>query len=79
MACMALMYKLISGPENKEFVIGIFLDFSQAFVTVDHDILLCTLSHYGTRGNALKWIKCYLCIQNLYPSTLFVVYYRAHY
>ena len=60
MALMALMDKLISSLENKEFVIGIFLDFSKAFDTVDHDILLCKLSHYGIRGNALKWIESYL-------------------
>ena len=60
MALMALMDKLISSLENKEFVIGIFLDFSKAFDNVDHDILLCKLSHYGIRGNALKWIESYL-------------------
>ena len=54
------MDKLISSLENKEFIIGIFLDFSKAFDTVDHDILLCKLSHYGIRGNALKWIESYL-------------------
>ena len=40
MALMALMDKLISSLENKELVIGISLDFSKAFDTVDHDILL---------------------------------------
>ena len=60
MALMALMDKLISSLENKELIVGIFLDFSKAFDTVDHDILLCKLSHYGIRGNALKWIESYL-------------------
>ena len=85
-ALMALMDKLISSLENKEFVIGIFLDFWNAFDTVDHDILLCKLSHYGIRGNALNGLKAICQIENSlshimeyhqYPRPLFVVCHRA--
>ena len=60
MAVMSLMDKLIFSLENKKHVIGLFLDFSKAFETVDHDIMLCKLSYNGLRGNALKWFESYL-------------------
>ena len=60
MALMVLTDKIIKCLENGEFVIGVFLDFSKAFDTVDHDILFLKLYHYGIRGNALCWFKSYL-------------------
>ena len=60
MALMVLTDKLIRSLENGEFVIGVYLDFSKAFDTVDHEILLSKLSHYGIRGNCLNWFQSYL-------------------
>ena len=60
MALMTLMNKIKKFLDRNEYVIGIFLDFSQAFDTVDHDILLQKLSMYGVRGNALSWFQSYL-------------------
>ena len=41
-------------------VLGIFIDLSKAFVTIDHDTLLSKLYHYGIRGNSYKLISSYL-------------------
>ena len=64
MALMTLMDNLINFLDKGEYVIGIFLDFSKAFDTVDHGILLQKLSCYGVRGDALSWFQSYL--NNMY-------------
>ena len=60
MAITILMDKIIKALENGHYVIGLFLDFSKAFDTVNHQILLKKMHHYGIRGVANDWIASYL-------------------
>ena len=52
----------------KQHVIGIFIDFSKAFDTLNHDILLKKLDHSGIRGTSNKLIKSYLTGRKQYTN-----------
>ena len=52
--------KVLSEIEQKNHVIGVFLDLSKAFDTIDHQKLLTKLDHYGIRGRSLDLLKSYL-------------------
>ena len=48
---------ILSEIENKNHVIGIFIDLSKAFDTIEHEKLFYKLENYGVRGNCLSLIK----------------------
>ena len=57
---MELVTKILQAIDNSEYTIGVFWDLAKAFDTVNHEILLKKLEHYGIRGIALEWFKNYL-------------------
>ena len=63
-----MMNQISKALDNGECVIGIFLDFSKVFDTVNLIILIDKLYHYDIRGNALEWFSSYLSDRNQYVS-----------
>ena len=68
MALLSLIDRLTNAVEDGEYVIGIFLDSSKAFDTVDHHISLEKLYHYGIRGCAHNWFTSYLSIRKQFVT-----------
>jgi retron-type reverse transcriptase len=56
-AIIELTDKISKAIDEGKFIIGILLDLSNAFDTVNHEILL---KHYGIIGNCLKLFENYL-------------------
>ena len=54
--------------DNKKYGCGIFIDLQKAFDTVNHNILLSKLEHYGIRGNVLLLFESYLSDRHQYVS-----------
>ena len=59
-ALISLTESIKTTLDNKRLGCGIFIDLQKAFDTVNHEILLKKLEHYGIRDTALAWFESYL-------------------
>ena len=54
-----MVNKIASAIDQHETTVGVFLDLSKVFDTLDHQILFAKLEHYYMRDAALQWFKSY--------------------
>ena len=60
-AQLELIDRLIHDLDNGKTPVNIYVDLSKAFDTINHDILLYKMTHYGFSENSLFLLKNYLC------------------
>jgi len=66
MAVLDMCDKVKEAIDDHLHSIGIFVDLSKAFDTINHNILFAKLEHYGFRGLVLKWFVDYLTNRKQY-------------
>ena len=59
-ALLNIVEDICKALDSKSFVCAVCIDLEKAFDTVNHQILLSKLYHYGIRGVANKWLSSYL-------------------
>ena len=56
----------VNDKETKDVTLGVFIDLSKAFDSINHDILLHKLHFYGIRGICNMWFSSYLTNRKQY-------------
>ena len=59
-AVIQLISQILDAFNENKYTLGIFIDLSKAFDTVDHNILLKKLDMDGIKEKNLKWFHSYL-------------------
>lgn len=59
-AILQFTNNIYTSLERKQYVVGVFMDLSKAFDTINHQILISKLRHIGVRGLALRLFESYI-------------------
>lgn len=67
-ALITITEQIRKALDHGHFSCGTFIDLKKAFDTVDHQILLSKLEHYGVRGVSKQWFASYLSDRKQFVS-----------
>nr|CAH7732385.1 unnamed protein product [Callosobruchus chinensis] len=59
---------ILRGMDNKQATVLVLLDFSKAFDTLNHKLLIAKCKHIGFDLISLRWLKCYLNDRHQYVT-----------
>ena len=67
-ALISIVQQIQEAMLQNKLAVGVFIDLQKAFDTVNHEILLKKLEHYGISGTSKKWFRSYLTNRQQYVS-----------
>ena len=60
-ALIEIIEQMRNACDKNLFTCGVYLDLQKAFDTINHEIILSKLKHYGIKGTPCNWFKSFLC------------------
>ena len=63
---MQLTDNINNSFQKNHFTLGVFIDLSKAFDTVDYYILITKIKQYGIQENNIRWFESYLSNRKQY-------------
>ena len=65
---MKLANQRFESFHRNQYTLGVFIDLSKVFDTVNHSVLISKLQIYDIRGISLAWFRSYLANRKKYVS-----------
>ena len=69
-ALISIVDQINEALDKNKVACSVFVDFQKAFDTVNHEILINKLSHYGINDNINRWFRSYLTDRKQFVSIL---------
>ena len=60
--------QILMGMDKGLVTGAVFIDLAKAFDTIDHDVLIHKLKHYGVSDDSLLWFKDYFCARKQFVA-----------
>ena len=67
-ALTEIIKRIRNACDKGLYTCGVYLDLQKAFDTVNQNILLAKLKHYGIKGTSFDWFKSFICDRVQYTS-----------